>query len=98
MHGGKIIPFAAFYIVANPATFKLVRKGLGSWVASADGVPTPGGLALHAFVFLIVCHLLYKLFKTRKSGFGGNTALGGECKGNGDCMFGGCKSGKCALL
>ena len=94
----KIIPFAAFYIVANPATFKLVRQGLGGWVASADGVPTQAGLLLHAFVFLIVCHLLYKLFKTRKSGFGGKGPLGSTCKENGDCMFGGCKSGKCALL
>lgn len=97
MHGGKIIPFAAFYIVANPATFKLVRKGLGSWVASADGVPTPGGLALHAFVFLIVCHLLWKLFRVRKSGFGGQASLGATCKNSSECMFGGCKSGKCAM-
>lgn len=97
MHGGKIIPFAAFYIVANPATFKLVRKGLGNWVASADGVPTPGGLALHAVVFLIVCHLLWKLFMTRKSGFGGKTKAGGACKQNKDCMFGVCRSDKCIL-
>lgn len=98
MHGGKIIPFAAFYIVANPATFKLVRKGLGSWVASADGVPTPGGLALHAFVFLIVCHLLWKLFAARKSGFGGSVKYRGECKNSSECMFGTCKSGKCAMF
>jgi hypothetical protein len=98
MLGKKIIPFAAFYIVANPATFKLVRKGLGNWVASVDGVPTQAGLLLHALVYVIVAHLLWKLFMTRKSGFGGQVALNGDCKANGDCMFGGCKSGKCALL
>jgi hypothetical protein len=36
----KAVPFAVFFVVANPATFKAVRSIAGSWVASADGVPT----------------------------------------------------------
>lgn len=93
-----IIPFTTFYIVANPATFKAVRGVAGNWVASADGLPTMLGLLLHSLVFVILCRLILNLLTVRKSGFGGQASLGAECKGNGDCMFGGCKSGKCALL
>lgn len=56
----KLAPIITFYILANPKTFKLVRSGLGSWVASADGVPTMAGLALHAVLFSVVLHLLWK--------------------------------------
>lgn len=93
-----IIPFTTFYIVANPATFKAVRGVAGNWVASADGLPTMLGLLFHSLVFVILCRLILNLLMVRKSGFGGQTSLGAECKQNGDCMFGGCKSGKCALL
>jgi hypothetical protein len=66
----KIIPFGTFMIVANPATFKLVRKIAGSWVASAEGLPTTAGLVLHAVVFVILCSFLWKLFYgSRKSGY-----------------------------
>lgn len=93
-----IIPFTTFYIVANPATFKAVRGLAGNWVASADGLPTTLGLLLHSLVFVILCRLIFNLLTVRKSGFGGEASLGAECKQNGECMFGGCKSGKCALL
>ena len=66
----KIIPFGTFLIVANPATFKLVRKIAGSWVASAEGLPTTAGLALHALVFVLLSSFLWKLFYGgRKSGY-----------------------------
>ena len=66
----KIIPFGTFLLVANPATFKLVRKIAGSWVASADGLPTTPGLILHAVVFVILCSFLWKLvYGARKSGY-----------------------------
>jgi uncharacterized membrane protein (DUF106 family) len=41
-----------FFIVANPATFKIMRGILGSWVASSEGLATPAGLILHAAVFV----------------------------------------------
>ena len=43
-----------FYIVANPQTFKVVRRLVGGWVSSPTGCPTGNGLVLHAVVFLLV--------------------------------------------
>ena len=68
----KLVPFAVFFVVANPATFKAVRGIAGSWVASADGLPTTAGLLLHALVFVIVAHFVWRLiWGTKRSGFGG---------------------------
>ncbi len=57
----KILPFITFFIVANPATFKLVRSVAGGWVASADGVPSVWGLLLHALVFVLLTTFLWRL-------------------------------------
>ena len=73
----KLVPFAVFFVVANPATFKLTRSIAGSWVAAADGLPTTAGLLLHALVFVIVAHFLWRLiYGKKKSGFGGTASLG----------------------
>jgi len=57
-----LIYMVLFYIVANPATFKLVRKALGAWVASAEGLPTSAGLLLHSAVYVLVaCYLPSKI-------------------------------------
>jgi hypothetical protein len=49
----KILIFmVVFFLVANPSTFKIVRRLLGSWVASAEGLATPAGLVLHGAVFV----------------------------------------------
>ena len=72
----KLVPFAVFFVVANPATFKLTRSVAGSWVAAADGLPTTAGLLLHALVFVIVAHFLWRLiYGKKKSGFGGTVSL-----------------------
>ena len=74
----KIVPFAVFFVVANPATFKAVRGIAGSWVASADGLPTTAGLLLHALVFVIVAHFVWRLvWGSKKSGFGAAMKMGG---------------------
>ena len=57
----KILPFITFFIVANPATFKLVRSVAGGWVASAEGVPSVMGLLLHALVFVLLTTFLWRL-------------------------------------
>jgi hypothetical protein len=90
----KIVPFVAFYIVANPMTFKAVRGILGNWVASADGLPTQAGLLLHALVFVIVAHIMWKLFMTKKSGYMGKGQVGATCTKDSDCMWA-CTAGKC---
>ena len=69
----KIIPFAAFIAIASPQAFDLTRTILGSWVATGEGVPKLGGLILHALVFILVTHLLWRFFfgpKTAKSSCG----------------------------
>jgi hypothetical protein len=66
----KILPFLAFFIVANPATFKLVRSVAGSWVASAEGLPTTLGLLLHALVFVLLTAFLWRLVYGKRSGYG----------------------------
>jgi len=73
----KLVPFAVFFVVANPATFKLTRSLAGSWVAAADGLPTTAGLLLHALVFVLVAHFVWRLvWGKKKSGFGGTASLG----------------------
>jgi hypothetical protein len=47
-----LILIVVFFLVANPATFKIMRGLLGGWVASAEGLATPAGLILHALVFV----------------------------------------------
>lgn len=49
-----VIPFVAYLIVANPATYKAVRGVAGGWVANAEGLPTLAGLALHAVVLILL--------------------------------------------
>jgi hypothetical protein len=82
-----IIPLLIFFIVANPATYKMTRKVLGS-IASPDGLPSQMGVAVHAVVFVI----LAKFIMRRVSGytFGGTPAsdsmsmfhvTGGETQG-----------------
>jgi hypothetical protein len=72
----KLVPFAVFFVVANPATFKLTRSLAGSWVAATDGLPTTAGLLLHALVFVIVAHFVWRLvWGKKKSGFGGVVSL-----------------------
>lgn len=50
----SIISALVFFIIANPETFKLVRRIAGSWVATPTGCPSMTGLVLHAAVFMVV--------------------------------------------
>ena len=43
-----------FFIVANPDTFRLMRRILGSWVSGPNGCPTTPGLILHTLVFMLI--------------------------------------------
>lgn len=70
----KILPAVTFFAVANPETFKLVRKFAGDWVASADGLPTTYGLILHSIVFVILLHLLWVMLYGPKKGKSGYMA------------------------
>jgi hypothetical protein len=48
-----LLAVALFFVIANPALFKLTRKVFGGAVASADGLPTQAGVLLHALVFVL---------------------------------------------
>ena len=67
-----VIPFLAYVLVANPATYKVVRGIIGSWVANAEGLATFPGLLLHALVFVLLVGFLMSVlpnvsgFATRK--------------------------------
>jgi hypothetical protein len=56
----KLIPFTTFAVIASPQMFEMTRKVFGGWVASADGCPKMGGLLLHALVFVIITHILWR--------------------------------------
>jgi len=47
-----------FFIIANPETFKLVRRVLGGWVSSPTGCPTVSGLWVHSLVYFVITLLL----------------------------------------
>ena len=63
-----VIPFVAYLIVANPATYKAVRGVAGGWVANAEGLPTLAGLALHAVVLVLLVTAIMR-FVPAKSKF-----------------------------
>lgn len=64
-----VIPFVAYLIVANPATYKAVRGVAGGWVASPEGLPTLAGLALHAIVLIALVTLVMRFVTPLKSKF-----------------------------
>jgi hypothetical protein len=57
-----------FFIVANPETFTIVRRVLGTWVASPTGAPTVLGLILHSFVFMLVVWALMNIKRENAEG------------------------------
>ena len=63
-----VIPFLAYVLVANPATYKAVRGILGGWVSSAEGLATFPGLLLHALVYVLLVGFLMRVLP-RISGF-----------------------------
>lgn len=73
----KIVPFAVFFVIANPETFKMTRSVFGGWVANSYGLPSTMGLLLHALVFVIVAHFVWRLIWGKKtSRYGGTVSLG----------------------
>ena len=50
----SVMSALVFFVVANPETFRVMRKVFGSWVSSPTGCPSTGGLALHTVVFMLV--------------------------------------------
>jgi hypothetical protein len=55
-----------FFILANPMMFKVMRGLLGGWIASAEGLPKPAGLLLHAIVFALATRVIMRMLWRRK--------------------------------
>lgn len=60
-----VIPFIAYLVVANPATYKAVRGVAGGWVASSEGLPTMAGLALHALVLVLLVTAIMRFLPSK---------------------------------
>lgn len=43
-----------FYIISNPVTYRIVRRILGSFIATPNGSPTQIGIIVHTAVFMVI--------------------------------------------
>ena len=50
----SVISGLTFFIVANPETFRLVRRVLGPRISTPTGCPSTMGLVVHTLVFILV--------------------------------------------
>ena len=69
----SLISGMTFFIVATPETFRLVRRILGSWVATPTGCPSTMGLLVHTLVFVLIVWGMMNIKKdvaTKKSDCG----------------------------
>ena len=89
-----LIPFVAYVAIASPAAYKTVRGLLGSWVASAEGLPTTAGLVLHALVFIFIVGFLMRFLIAHKSTFYGPKMAGAMCEDGNECYHT-CYGGRC---
>jgi hypothetical protein len=63
----SIISGLTFFIVANPETFRLVRRVLGPRIATPTGCPSTMGLLVHTLVFILIVWGMMNLKKERKA-------------------------------
>ena len=69
----SVISGLTFFIVANPETFRLVRRVLGEWIATPTGCPSTLGLLVHTLVFILIVWGMMNIKKegrVKKSGCG----------------------------
>ena len=74
----SVISGLTFFIVANPETFRLVRRVLGSWIATPTGCPSTLGLLVHTLVFILV---VWGMMNIKKEGGCPKTKKGCGCGG-----------------
>ncbi len=63
----SLISGLVFFIVANPETFRLVRRIAGPMIASPNGCPTTTGLLVHTVVFILIVWGMMNVKKNGKS-------------------------------
>jgi len=67
----KILMALLFMLLAAPVAFQAVRAVLGGWIATAEGLPKVGGLAVHALVFMVLSTLIWRYVPIGSSRFEG---------------------------
>jgi hypothetical protein len=73
----SIISGLTFFIVANPETFRIVRRILGSWISTPTGCPSTLGLLVHTLVFILVVWGMMNIKKESVCGCGGKKKKSG---------------------
>ena len=68
----KILMALLFMLLAAPVAFQVVRRVLGGWIATAEGLPKVGGLAVHAVVFMVLSTLIWRYVPIGSSNFEGD--------------------------
>ena len=59
----SLISGLTFFVIANPETFRLVRRVLGPRIATPTGCPSTIGLLVHSTVFILVVWAMMNLQK-----------------------------------
>jgi hypothetical protein len=54
----SLISGLTFFVIANPETFRLVRRVLGPGIATPTGCPSTMGLLVHTIVFILVVWIM----------------------------------------
>ena len=67
----KILMALLFMLLAAPVAFQAVRGILGGWIATTEGMPKVGGLAVHALVFMVLSTLIWRYVPFGSSMFEG---------------------------
>ena len=70
----NLVAVLAFVLVSSPETYKFTAGLAGDWVANATGRAQPGGLLLHAVVFLVLLAVLKMVLPKSLSGYDGQPA------------------------
>lgn len=73
----SVISGLTFFIVANPETFRLVRRILGEGIATPNGCPSTLGLLVHTIVFILI---VWGMMNIKKNGAGCGCGCGGGAK------------------
>jgi hypothetical protein len=68
----KILMALLFMLLAAPVAFQAVRGVLGGWIATTEGLPKIGGLAVHALVFMVLSTLIWRYVPFGSSNFEGD--------------------------
>ncbi len=79
----KLLMGLLFMLLASSMAFQAVRSVLGGWIATQEGLPKLGGLAVHALVFMVLSTLIWRYAPFGYSRFEGEEFRRRRCYRNG---------------